>query len=158
MKSQSKTQSGFSNYFLLVLGAAVVAGIYLLYSMEDHLEKKLGYDFSGNCLAISETANDLSRARGDGFVIDAHKLHRFYNTRQPMSFWFDRLAGESHLTEGKDYVVIDGDGEKQQLLTIDVARGIAAKFVESSGGFFENQEARVAKKLLACLREPHFNQ
>jgi len=158
MKSQSKTQSGFSNYFLLVLGAAVAAGIYVLSSMECYTEKRLGFDFSGNCREISEAANYFSRVRGDGFVIDAGKLRAFYNTKQPISFWFERLTGESYLSEGKDYVVINGDGEKQRLLTFDAVLGMAAKSIENTDGFFESQEARVAKRLLACLREPHFNR
>jgi len=156
MTSQSNTQARLSGYFLLVFALVFVAGICVLLNMASSFEKELGFDFSGNCLAISEAAKDLSRVRDDGFVIDAHKLHAFYNTKQPISFWVNGLAGELYLTEGKDYVVIEGDKEKQWLLTIDATRGMAAKSVESSGGFFEKQDARVAKRLLACLQEPHF--
>jgi len=159
MKSKLNTQTGSAIHVFiafLVLFAAFAMVIFIINKGADYAEKKLGFDFSGNCLAISEAAKDLSRVRGDEFVIDARKLHSFYNTRQPISFWLNSLAGKSRLTEGEDYVVIGGDGEKQWLLTIDVVRGVAAKSVESDGGFFESQESRVSKRLLACLQEPHF--
>jgi len=153
-RSISKKEDGFTK--ILVLLIAFGLGLYFLFNIERYIEKKMGYDFEGNCKVISEKSNVLSISRGDGFVIDAAALHAFYNTNQPMSFWFNGLVGESHLMEGVDYVVIDEDGRKRQLLTIDTARGISSKVIEGNGAFFRSEETRIARKMLECLQQPYF--
>jgi len=122
-----------------------------------HFNKR-GFVDQKNCQALAESVKYLSRTRADRFVMDASSLRAFLETNQPMSFWFRRIVEESSLVEAVDYVVFEDDGRKRALLTIEAVYGIAAKTVESDGGFFQSPETRNARRLLECLHEPYFQE